>query len=286
LYNAVLAGGSLDGTNFFYTNPLRVTEPLPVELRWTRQRVPFVGSFCCPPNLVRTLAESSEYAYAKSAQTIWVNLYGSSTLATELNGEPIRLTQTTEYPWQGQVRIEVEVAGSSEFALKVRIPGWAEGTVVRVNGKRLNEPVKPESYWELSRHWQAGDVVELDFPMAPKLMTANPLVEEALGQVAIQRGPVVYCLESADLPAGAKISDVALLVPAHLTTKFEPHLLGGVTVIKGKVWLRAAAQWSGRLYRELSSPNGKNVSARFVPYSVWGNRGVGEMTVWLPMMEH
>ena len=287
LYNAVLAGGSLDGTNFFYTNPLRVTEPLPTELRWTRQRVPFVGSFCCPPNLVRTLAESSEYAYAKSPQTIWVNLYGGSTLTTELDGETVRLVQTTEYPWNGRVRIQVITAGPAAFALKLRIPGWAEGVVARVNGKRVNEPIQSESYLEVTRHWQAGDVVELDFPMVPKLMESNPLVEETLGQVAIQRGPVVYCLESADLPAGTKISDVALLVPAHLIAKFERQLLGGITAIQGKVRVRAADPSSnGRLYHELKSPVGKTVAARFVPYSVWGNRGAGEMTVWLPIWEH
>ena len=114
LYNSVLSGGALDGTNFFYTNPLRVTDPMPVELRWSRTRVPFVNSFCCPPNLVRTIAESADYAYGKSADAIWVNLYGGSTLETKLpNGETIKLAQETEYPWNGRVRIDILDCGET-----------------------------------------------------------------------------------------------------------------------------------------------------------------------------
>jgi uncharacterized protein len=127
LYNSVLSGMSLDGTNFFYTNPLRVTDPLPIELRWPRQRVPFLGSFCCPPNLVRTIASSAQYAYAKSADTIWVNLYGASELETELPGlGKVQLAQETEYPWNGRIRIKILSAPEKEFALKLRIPGWAK----------------------------------------------------------------------------------------------------------------------------------------------------------------
>ncbi len=124
----MLSGGALDGTNFFYTNPLRVTDPLPTELRWSRQRVPFVSSFCCPPNLVRTIAESAGYAYGKSKATIWVNLYGSSVLETTLsNGESVKLAQETDYPWNGRVRIKILDCGGGEFALKLtdsRLGEW------------------------------------------------------------------------------------------------------------------------------------------------------------------
>ncbi len=136
LYNSVLSGGSLDGTNFFYTNPLRVTDPMPVELRWSRTRVPYVSSFCCPPNLVRTIAESADYAYGKSAGAIWVNLYGGSTLATKLpDGQKVKLTQETDYPWNGRVRITIDECGPAPFALRLRIPGWAEGASVRINDR-------------------------------------------------------------------------------------------------------------------------------------------------------
>ena len=129
LYNSVLSGVALDGTNFFYTNPLRVTDPMPVELRWPRTRVPFVSSFCCPPNLVRTIAESRGLCLREIRRMpIWVNLYGGSGLATKLaNGETIKLAQETDYPWNGRVRIKILDCGKNEFALKLRIPGWAKG---------------------------------------------------------------------------------------------------------------------------------------------------------------
>ena len=126
LYNAVLSGVSLDGTNYFYVNPLRQVEPLPTKLRWSRTRVPFVTSYCCPPNVLRTIAEVNGYAYSKTDDAIWVNLYGGNTLSTKLDGKPLKLTQTTNYPWDGRVRITIDECPTDEFALKLRIPGWAE----------------------------------------------------------------------------------------------------------------------------------------------------------------
>jgi DUF1680 family protein len=340
-YNAVLAGVALDGTNFFYTNPLRVTDPMPMDLRWSRTRVPFVSSFCCPPNLVRTIAESAGYAYAKSGDAIWVNLYGGSSLATELGGEKIRLAQETEFPWSGRVRVKILECGKKEFALKLRIPGWADGASMRINngpmiasaaapsplgGERAgvrgqnavgstnaistsNEPSDPSpsiplpsegrgrldsvsvsqtqlaaagSYLELKRAWHAGDFVDLDFPMPVRLMEANPLVEETLNQVAVQRGPVVYCLESPDLPRGVKISDVRIPSDMELRARFDGHLLGGVVVLDGKILTRAAENWSGKLYREVQPEKFQTNAVKFIPYSVWQNRGASEMSVWLP----
>jgi DUF1680 family protein len=282
LYNSVLSGGALDGTNFFYTNPLRVTDPLPTELRWSRMRVPFVSSFCCPPNLVRTIAESADYAYGKSADAIWVNLYGGSTLATELAGETIKLLQETDYPWNGRVRIKIAACGKNEFALKLRIPGWADSANVRVNNG-LAATAFAESYFEIRRVWKVGDFVDLDLPMPVRLMEANPLVEEDLNQVAVQRGPVVYCLESPDLPAGMKISDVVIPSDMKLAARFDRRLLDGVVVLEGKVLARAGGNWSGKLYRELQPAELKPISVKFIPYSVWQNRGPSEMSVWLPI---
>ena len=177
LYNSVLSGVALDGTNFFYTNPLRVTDPMPLDLRWSRTRMPFVSSFCCPPNLVRTIAESADYAYGKSAGTIWVNLYGGSSLATELSGEKIKLSQETDYPWHGRVRIKIEACGKKEFALKLRIPAWVNGASVRLNNqpKLAGAETGAPKYFEIRRLWSPGDFVDLDLPMPARLMEANPL---------------------------------------------------------------------------------------------------------------
>ena len=281
LYNSVLSGVSLDGTNFFYTNPLRVTDPMPVDLRWSRTRVPFVSSFCCPPNLVRTLAEIGGYAYGKSSNAVWVNLYGGSTLNTTIDGAPLKLTQQTEYPWSGRVRITINECGSAPFSLKLRIPGWTKSASVRVNLGPVAGTSAPGTYFELSRTWKAGDVVDLDIPMPTQVVEANPLVEETVGQVALKRGPVVYCLESSDLPAGMRIMDMAVPADAKFLARYDQRLLGGVVTLDGTLLAKPAENWSGQLYREVKPVEPKPVKARLVPYFVWGNRGKSEMSVWL-----
>ena len=284
LYNAIPAGGALDGTNFFYTNPLRVTDPMPVELRWSQTRVPFVSSFCCPPNLVRTFAESAQYAYAKSVDAIWVNLYGGNALTTELNGEKIRIAQETEFPWSGRVRLKILEAGRKEFAVKLRIPGWAKTFSARLNNQPelAGSETDTPNYLEVRRVWRAGDFVDLDLPMPVRMMEANPLVEETLNQVAFQRGPLVYCLETPDLPHGVKISDVRIPSGMDLRARFDGRLLGGVVVLDGQVLTRVVADWNGKLYRKVQPEIFQTNTVKFIPYCVWQNRGSSEMSVWLP----
>jgi uncharacterized protein len=283
LYNSVLSGGSLDGTNFFYVNPLRVTDPMPLNLRWSRQRQPFVSSFCCPPNFVRTIAESANYAYGKSADAVWINLYGSSSLETALtNHEEIRLRQITDYPWNGRVRIEIEKCSPETVALNLRIPGWADGARVRINDGPADPSPKPGSYFAIRRQWHPGDFIDVDLPMPVRLMEANPLVEEDLNQVAVQRGPIVYCLESPDLPPGVNISDVRIPPDLHLTARYDRRLLDGVVVLEGRALAQPHGDWNGKLYRELAPAELRPLNARFIPYSVWQNRGKSEMSVWLP----
>lgn len=283
-YNSVLSGVALDGTNYFYSNPLRVTDPMPMELRWSRTRVPFVGSFCCPPNLVRTIAESADYAYGKSADSIWVNLYGGSSLETTLaDSGKVKLVQETEFPWNGRVRIGILECGGGEFALKVRIPGWAEGASVRINDSPADFSPKPQSYFEIRRSWRPGDFVDLDLPMRTRLMEANPLVEEDRDQVAVQRGPVVYCVESPDLPPGVKISDLFIPPDMKFTARYDQHLLGGVVVLDCKPLARREENWRGRLYRDFAPSGLEPINVKFIPYFVWQNRGPSEMSVWLPL---
>jgi DUF1680 family protein len=257
---------------------------MPMDLRWSRTRVPFVSSFCCPPNLVRTIAESAGYAYAKSGDAIWVNLYGGSALETELGGEKIKLSQETEFPWSGRVRIKILECGKKEFALKLRIPGWGKDFSVSVNNQPelAGAETGAPKYFEIRRVWQAGDFVDLDLPMPVRMMEANPLVEETLNQVAFQRGPVVYCLESPDLPPGVKISDVRIPGDTELRARFDSRLLGGVVVLDGKILTRAGDSWNGKLYREVQPEKFQTNSVKFIPYSVWQNRGASEMSVWLP----
>ncbi|MGC3960943.1 MAG: glycoside hydrolase family 127 protein [Verrucomicrobiota bacterium] len=283
LYNSVLSGMSLDGTNFFYVNPLRTTDPLPVELRWQHQRVPYVSSFCCPPNLVRTIAGSAQFTYAKSKDTIWVNLYGASELETELPGiGKVKLAQETEYPWNGHVRIKIVSPPEKELALKLRIPSWAKSASIRTNRRPANTSLKPGGYHEIRRIWNRDDIVDLDLQMDTELIEANPLVEETLGQVAVKRGPIVYCLESVDLPKGVKPLDVSLPPDIKLRARYDQRLLGGVAVLEGTAIARTNANWNAQLYRELQPAKPQPIKLRLIPYSVWANRGPGEMSVWLP----
>ncbi len=290
LYNGVLPGISLDGKNYFYVNALRKLADFKVPLRWSRTRTPNIkSSFCCPPNVVRTIAEAHNYVYSLSTDTLWVNLYAASELDTKwTDGAQIKLRQETDYPWDGAVKLTIDEAPAKEIALKLRVPGWlhAGAAKIAVNGRAIDAAPQPGSYAEVKRAWQPGDIVTLAFEFAPTLWEANPLVEETLGQVAVKYGPLVYCVESNDLPPGVKLTDVAVALgraPGHFTTARET--IGGASVLTltapAFAWQRPA--WDGRqLYREVGAPPVRDFALKLVPYYAWGNRGDTEMTTWLP----
>jgi DUF1680 family protein len=281
LYNSILSGVSLDGKDFCYTNPLRVSADFPYALRWEGGRIPYIAlSNCCPPNTARTLAEVQNYAYSVSAEGLWVNLYGGNTLHTKLRGGgKVGVQQTTDYPWDGEVGLAFTEVPGDAFSLFLRIPAWCEGAEVSVNGKRGVVKATAGSYVEIRRVWKAGDQIGLSLPMDIKLMRANPLVEEARNQVAVQRGPVVYCLESPDLK-DVKIDDVIVPSDIHLAPekmRIEEQTLVALT---GKAKAVTPARWSGTLYREAATEL-RPVELRLIPYFAWGNRGGSEMTVWM-----
>ncbi len=284
LYNGVLATVSLDGKEFFYANPLRRVRDVPFELRWSRKREPYISCFCCPPNTVRTVAEVSAYAYGISDEGIWVHLYGSSVLDTHLpGGALIRLRQKTEYPWEGAIRIAVETAPKNECSLFLRIPGWAEGGRVAVNDEPLAQDLESGRYFEIRRSWSSGDRVELVLPMSVQLLEAHPLVEEARNQAAVRRGPLVYCLESVDLPDGVEADSVAMSPAIQWQSCFVEELPGGVVVLEGKAHLLSDGDWDNVLYRTVSPQRERTVDIRLIPYYAWANRGQSEMTVWMPL---
>jgi len=284
LYNSALSGISIDGKHFFYTNVLRRTKDTPF-LSWdlpTRQA--YLDCFCCPPNIVRTIAKSRGWAYSVSDKCVWVNLYGSNVLDTELtDGTRIKLSQETNYPWDGKVVITVDAPDKKEFAVMLRIPEWTEDAILKVNGRPVESDLRPGRYFELNRTWSAGDRIELDFPMRIRLIEANPLVEETRNQIAVKRGPIVYCLESPDLPNSVRVSEVIIPTDIELKAEFEKNLLGGVTVLNGQAWAVQEKSWEGMLYRERKNQARRNVNIRLIPYYAWSNRGVSEMTVWMPL---
>ena len=285
LYNSVLSGISLSGDKFLYTNPLSYSDALPFAQRWSKDRQHYIGlSNCCPPNTVRTVSEVSQYAYSVSDKGLYFNLYGGSNLHTTLkNGSHLKLSQTTDYPWDGKVSIKLEEAPKEAFSVFLRIPGWCSDAKVLVNGKPQSIKLTPGEYAEINSIWKAGDKIELLMPMPVRLIESNPLVEETRNQVAVKRGPVVYCLESMDLPKGKTIFDVAIqaknnLKPSRMTIENSP-IMG----LEGQAILVDNSNWSKKLYREVSVEAPKTIPVRLVPYYAWGNRGHNDMSVWLPL---
>jgi DUF1680 family protein len=283
-FNSVLAGISLDGTRFFYTNPLRQAEPLPCQLRWPRRRQSFLSCFCCPPNVVRTIAEWSGYACLVAERSLHLVLYGDGTFETTIPGAGVvALTQRSDYPWDGLIEITMDRAPDVEIELSLRIPEWAEGASARVNGGDA-APCHPGTFHPVRRRFHAGDRIVLDLPMPTRLLEAHPLVEEARRQVAIARGPIVYCLESPDLPADVRVFDVLVPDDIELTPVDAGEELSGITALRGSAIVEPSGDWGGRLYRPRRRPWRRSIETRFIPYFAWDNRGQSEMTVWLPLV--
>jgi DUF1680 family protein len=286
LYNGINSGMSLDGTLYCYRNPLAFDPATGDKIRNT-----WYDTTCCPPNLERTFAALPGYFYSTSKDGIYVHLYDNSELAWHLeNGTGLKITQKTNYPWDGSVEIGVTPAEASEFTFYVRIPGWAERAQVSVNGKPV-AGAKPGEYLSISRKWAAGDVVHLKMEMTPQVIEANPHVVEDAGRVAVQRGPLVYCMEQLDQPSGVKLDDVALDLGRKTTgefrSEFKPDLLGGVVALEHP----GASLEFGSAHEALYStytpdtPKNKPVALTFIPYYAWANREATPMQVWTPLLK-
>lgn len=283
LYNSVLSGISLEGTEFFYNNPLNVSKDLPFKQRWSKEREGYIAlSNCCAPNVTRTIAEVSNYAYNFSKEGLYVNLYGSNNLnSTTLAGEKIEIEQQTNYPWDGKITLKIVKAPKEIYAFLLRIPGWSQGTTISVNGKNITDPIISGSYQKIVQKWKKGDVIELNIPMPVELMQANPLVEEVKNQVAVKRGPIVYCLESNELPANAKVNDVILDVNSKFTTNFIKIDNRQLLSITANSSITSDNSWDKKLYKPISAKDNKEYTIKLIPYLAWGNHGKGEMSVWL-----
>lgn len=269
LYNGILSGISIDGKDFFYTETLRRTKEFPYTMRWPKHRQHYITCFCCPPNTLRTLCQAQEYAYAVSGQTLYVNLYGQNALKTK----NLEVEQTTNYPWDGKVTLTVKNAKNLQ-TIQLHKPNWCDKYSVKVNGENAD--------LSITRKWKKGDVIELNLDMRPHLVEANPLVEEAKNQVAVMRGPIVYCLEGQDIQGDCRISDIAL--PADIQLK-EVHMTiegHSFTALEGDAIVTNDKTWDNQtLYRELSKPSSRKVRIRLIPYYAWDNRGIQDMSLWL-----
>ncbi|RKR14346.1 hypothetical protein CLV91_0421 [Maribacter vaceletii] len=283
-YNSAISGISLEGNQFFYTNPLRFIDGHALNTKDEGERNDFMSVFCCPPNIIRTIAKMHTYAYSKSDKGVWVNLYGSNQLDTKLeDGTTINLTQKTNYPWDGHIEITTNNKRKKEFSIMLRIPGWANEGTIKINGEPFNTDIKSGTYVEVNRKWKKGDVLTLDLPMPTQLLTADPKVEETRNQVAVKRGPLVYCLESADLPKDVSMTDVVIPQDITLSPRFDSNLLSGVTVLEGQGEMLSKENWSNNLYKPLTRQKLKKVDITLIPYFTWSNREKSDMTVWIPL---
>ncbi len=270
-YNGALAGLSLDGTRFFYENPL---ESRGGHHRWEWHKCP-----CCPPNIARFIASIGTYVYSCSPDTIAIHLYGENEAELDVAGTRVQVKQESHYPWNGHIRITVGLQAEASFSLALRIPYWAEGALVKVNGEDAEKSRRMEQgYMIIDRRWSNGDVVELDLPMTIRAVYSHPKVRQDAGRVTLMRGPIVYCLEEVDNPYS--LNSLTIDTPEKFTAEFRPELLGGCVVLKGKANLDTDADWQGVLYRD-QKPAQKQVEITAIPYHLWDNRQAGEMLVWL-----
>jgi hypothetical protein len=283
LYNGINSGMSLSGTLYCYRNPLesRGVEDI---------RQPWYDTTCCPPNLERTFASIPGYLYSTSPSGVYVDLFHSSTLDWHLeDGTGLKLVQRTKYPWDGDISLNISPAKPATFTLYLRIPGWASKATVTLDGKPAPGKPKPGEYFALHREWKAESTVRLLLDMTPHLVAANPLVREDYGKVAVQRGPLLYCLEQMDQEERGSIFDVTLSASAApnwgFTWEFRPDMLGGIVVLEHKGMATAKPLSEEPLYRILGrvpQSEEKEVNLTFIPYYAWANRLPGGMEVWIP----
>jgi len=270
LYNGFLSGVSLTGDSFFYPNPL--------ESRGDYKRSPWFGCACCPVNVVRMLPSIPGYIYAVRGDAVYVNLYVGGTAAVPVAGQKVKLTQQTDYPWDGRVKITVAPEQTARLALKLRIPGWArneplpgglyryaspekESWTVRVNGAAQDVAGLENGYAVLTREWKTGDTVELDLPMNVRQVLARDEVAADRGRFAVLRGPLVFCAEGAD--NGGQVLDKVFGGSVQFAAARQPGLLDGVTTLR-------------------MTQDSPPAALTLIPYYAWANRGPNEMQVWFP----
>jgi len=281
LYNGIISGVSHDGTHFFYDN---ILASHPLYHTFSHQKSPrrqeWYSCACCPPNIARLLASLGSYLYTIGDKTVWTQLYIDSQAELDLgNGKKTRITQTTKYPWEGDITLTIGLDAPTDFTLALRIPGWCRQATVAVNGKAVAlDDLMNNGYAHLSRNWQDGDLVALHLDMPVERVYAHPSVRQNAGKVALQRGPLVYCLEEAD--NGPNLADLRLPPASELTVIPGPAELDGAPVITGPALRRDLTPWAGKLYAT-DRPAYVACQMTAIPYFLWANRAPGEMTVWI-----
>ena len=310
LFNSLPAMIDAEGLAYFYTNPLRAVRDLPFQMRRAgdpegtappsseaRLRQEYMTNcFCCPPNIARVIAELPYYIYSQSSQhapatqgapagqevpSLWVHQFLPGTASLEVDGVPVEITQTTQYPSEGNVQIRVRAQSPVRASIRIRRPGWAPETEVHVRGEAVT--AAENGYLVIDRTWSDEEIL-VEIPLRPRVTVAHHFLEESTNQAAVVRGPVVYCLESADLPEGVGIESVHLPFPTEWVAEEGTGLFADQVLLRTSAVALPATVPHGELYGELVDQPGTELDLRLVPYAHWANRGPGEMTVWLPLL--
>jgi hypothetical protein len=231
--------------------------------------------------VARLVGSLGQYVYSVGKSHLAVHLFIASEAHLEVGGRAVGIRQVHEYPWDGRIRLDLELAEPADFGVWLRLPGWCRGATLRVNGDTIEIDVRLHNgYVHLERTWRNGDRIEFDLPMPAERVYANPAVVEDVGCVALQRGPLIYCLEGADNPV--PLEQVRLPRRAALDAQFDPDCLGGVVRVRTEGLVADTGDWNGQLYRSTRPPRLRRQSLVAVPYAVWGNRSPGQMRVWIP----
>ncbi|OPZ14600.1 MAG: Non-reducing end beta-L-arabinofuranosidase [candidate division BRC1 bacterium ADurb.BinA364] len=286
IHNGVMSGMGLDGQSWYYRNPLRREAGYRAAGHndMSQRESPGAARICCPSNMIRTIAELHTYFYGISPGGVWLNLYGASEFAHQWEpGDEIAIEQKTDYPWDGRIEIEIRKAPARPIFIQARIPSWAKGARIEINGQPAEAAAAPGAYARIERAWKPGDRIALDFPMQPRLLQGHPKAEHIRNQAAVARGPILYCLEAPDLPRGRELHNVYL----PLNPQFQPTAAAdmpfGIRALEGKALYRAEAAWADDLYRPIEEAPFEPMPLRLIPYFAWANRGEQAMSVWLPL---
>ena len=284
LYNAMAAGVSVDGQAYFYQNPLQVRTGAAI------RRTPWHGCACCPPNVARLLASITSYLATTDSEGVQIHQYTTGTIGTELDqGDTVALAVQTGYPWHGRVSVRVTQTPDQPWTLSLRLPGWATAAVLRQPDGTSTAVADDRGYLTIRRVWHPDDEVVLDLELAPRVTEPHPSVDAVRGCVAVQRGPLVYCVEGVDLPDDVVMEHVRIDPDAPVTDEWRADLFGGATVLHASGGVHVPVDWDRGTHRDRAHPPGdatpesiENIQLNLVPYHLWANREPGAMRVWLP----
>ena len=284
LYNGVISGMQLDGTRFFYVNPLEVLPEASLKDQHKRhvkvERQKWFGCACCPPNIIRLVSSLEDYIASVRGDELYLHLYAGCELEACVNGRTVSLKTETDYPRDGKITVTAAPEEPLPFALKLRIPGWCSAWTLKLNGEPLN-PEITDGYLTVSRVWNSGDRVELCLDMPVRFLSANPRVYEDAGKAAVSRGPLVYCLEEADNGKALHLLRLGDVRPEDCKTEWKPDKLGGITEITTPGIRESGEGWGDTLYSAGIPVASSPVSLTWIPYYTWANREPGEMRVWI-----